>query len=409
MRHYQHLDYGKWFLCDCLESAVRPPALVPVMESFIRRHSSDPPWPQHAEGCDFHKTPAEQSAITRSFALPTAGPLRLIRGFTNDDKSTQPSPPRERCYAMRRDALATLLLSLIEKSRLNVIDGPIPDLGDQYRRLRAAASEFELDDNVGLQSFFCTYSPALPDLFKKLATTLPGRFRHARPHGLFLIVLQGLGAGQLFPVSGDPIPVRGRISIFGERDGHGPDRPAERAARAPYLALCLIGQASSGSPVEVLRAYAHPCVSLRHLMPVDSNLERDTLQELLRLKSWLQDKKQISLSIKKPNFDLDHEVAKDPEEAPRQPCIPDFILTAEGAPGTSKVLVETMGYADEVYRCRKHAIHHLMSALADAPVVQHDFHFPEAHTQHQRDRRFWLDARWLITGPDSSTATTHND
>jgi len=33
VRHYQHLGFGNWFYCDCLESGCHPPALVPVLES----------------------------------------------------------------------------------------------------------------------------------------------------------------------------------------------------------------------------------------------------------------------------------------------------------------------------------------------------------------------------------------
>jgi hypothetical protein len=37
VRAYQHLAAGTWFLCDCLTTSP-PSALVPVLESHIRRH-----------------------------------------------------------------------------------------------------------------------------------------------------------------------------------------------------------------------------------------------------------------------------------------------------------------------------------------------------------------------------------
>jgi hypothetical protein len=67
VRRYQHLGFGNWFLCDCLGPGRHPPALVPVLESFVRRHT-DPPWPRHADECDFRRDPPEQRAITRSYA-----------------------------------------------------------------------------------------------------------------------------------------------------------------------------------------------------------------------------------------------------------------------------------------------------------------------------------------------------
>jgi hypothetical protein len=142
-------------------------------------------------------------------------------------------------------------------------------------------------------------------------------------------------------------------------------------------------------------------------MLVDSNLERHTLDQLMRLRKWLRDKQGIRLEIEKPLFDIAG--LDDPEYPaipPREPCMPDFILRANPGPvgGSATVLVETMGYADDVYRARKVVMHELMSQVAEAPVVLHDFHFPGGQAQDGRDRRFWLDARWTITrhgGPGS--------
>jgi hypothetical protein len=211
-----------------------------------------------------------------------------------------------------------------------------------------------------------------------------------------------MGNGNLVIGPDNTIAVRGRISVFGERDGNGRDTPAERAARAPYLAICLVGRPAAQLPITVLRAYVHPCRSASNLMLVDSNLERHTLDQLMRLRKWLCDKQGIRLNIEKPLFDIAG--ADDPEDPaipPREPCIPDFILRAKPAPagGSATVLVETMGYADDVYRERKVVMHELMTQVAGGPVVLHDFHFPGGQVQEGRDRRFWLDARWTITGP----------
>jgi len=405
VRQHQHLGFGNWFLCDCLESGCRPPALIPVLESYIRRHT-DPPWPQHADGCDFHRDPDEQRAITSSYARPASGPLRLLRGFPSDDDDYGPNPPIPRCYSQRREALATLLMQLIEQAGLNRIpaDGKGPDLGEQYRRLRAAAHAFELAKDLPVAAYLCTYPPALPAFFERIAAAPPARFKRTRPHGIFLAVASGVGHGQLVLGPNDSLSVRGRISVFGERDGHGRDRSADRTVRAPYLVICLVGRPSADRPVAVLRAYAHPCISVSNLMLVDSNLERRTLDELRRLQRWLCANKGVRLEIEKPHFDIAGEdAAAAPATAPREPCIPDFIVRAEGdaARGARTVLVETMGYADEIYRSRKHVMHDLMGQVARAPVVLHDFHFPDDRTQTARDRLFWLQARWTITGTDS--------
>ena len=58
----------------------------------IRRHT-DLPWPQHADGCDFHRDPAEQRAIMRSYSRPRSGPigLRIVRsGLPRAEPMTSP-------------------------------------------------------------------------------------------------------------------------------------------------------------------------------------------------------------------------------------------------------------------------------------------------------------------------------
>ncbi len=63
---------------------------------------------------------------------------------------------------------------------------------------------------------------------------------------------------QIRPLRGDPIPQRGEIAIFGERDGHGQEPAGDRRVGPRYLAVCVMGQAAPGQPVEVLKAYCIP-------------------------------------------------------------------------------------------------------------------------------------------------------
>jgi len=403
VRRYQHLGFGNWILCDCLGPGRRPPALVPVLESFIRRHT-DPPWPLHAEGCDFHRDPSEQRVITRSYARPPAGPLRLLRRLPGDDAVYEPGAPAPRFYSQRREVLGTLLLRLVEKAGLNRVpaDGNAPELGEQYRRLRAAAHTIEFDVDLPVSAYLCTYRPALPALFERIANAPPARFKRTRPHGIILAIVAGVGRRKILFRSGEALPVRGRISVFGEDEGNDPNPPAGRGAHPPYFAICLAGRPSADAPVTILRAHVQPCVSVRQLMLVDSNRERATLAELLSLQSWLRANKGIRLEIEKPHFDILEDDTTNPEPAPREPCIPDFIVRAEGeaARGATTVLIETMSFADEMYRARKMLVHDLMAKATGAPVVLHDFHCPVDSTQSARDRRFWLGVRWAITGPD---------
>ncbi len=445
VRRHQHSGAGRWFLCDCLGDVPRPPALIPVTEAHIRRHT-EAPWPAHDPACDFYRDQAEQRLICGSYTRPASRkPIPLVTRHKGSEH-TKAAVTGRSCDRYR-GRLATLLMLLLEKAGLTRI-GPgqsVPSIADQYRALRTAAREIELEEDVILASFLCTYLPALPELMAKIARTPPERFRRShRPHGLLLTIVVEAVEGQIQPLRGDPIPVLGEIAIFGERDGHGQEPAGDRRARSPYLAACVVGRAAPEGPVEVLKAYLHPCASATYLMPVDSNLERKTLALLLSLQDWLGKRQNVRVTIDKPVFDLGWSSAPAPagivesspseakalltriedlhrasltmlrelgikhrpegDEEARDPCVPDFILWAKADHTIqhSVVIVETMGFGDDVYRNRKHRTHGLMSRiLGEAPVVEHDFCSPAGIVQGQRDRQFWRDARWIVTGPET--------
>ncbi len=414
IRRYQRLGAGCWVLCDCLGAVSRPPALVPVSETHIRRHY-DPPWPAHDPDCDFHRDAAEQRAITRSYVRLPAGKALSLLSRLNEDTGARGPRLTTRSYGRQRGALATLLMQLIENAGLNRIaaTGQVAPVSDQYKVLRAAARGIKIDEGVRLSSFLCTFLPALPEFMVRLDQTSAAQFtKSGRPHGVLITVVADASVGSLRPLHGDPVPVRGEISIFGEREGHSRNSVDERRARSPYLAICVIGRPAANRPVVMLKAYLHPCLSAGHLMPVDSNLERQTFQLLARLRSWLAQKKGIGLAVTKPLFDISARAGRtgvdtDPDEV-REPCIPDFLLEADRVPrgGRSSVVVECMGYADEQYRERKQRTHALMSlATGHSPIVEHDFHFPVDQSQSDRDRRFWLSCRWQITGSNDKNRT----
>ena len=407
IRRYQRVGAGSWFLCDCLGVDDTPPALVPVSEAHIRRHYEEP-WPVHDLDCDFHRDAAEQRAVTRSYVrLPEGKAGSLLARLGVDDRQREPRLT-SRSYGGRRGALATLLMQLIEKAELNRVaaSGVIAPISDQYKALRIASAGIELDEGVKLSSLLCTYIPALPEFMLRIGQIASHRFKKSgRPHGILISVVEDAAAGLLQPLRGEPIAVRGEIGIFGEREGHSRQSADERSARSPYLAIGVVGRSAPDSPIEVLKAYLHPCISAGHLMPVDSNLERHTFRVLTQLQTWLSNKKGIGFAVVKPLFDMAPGSGLDEPasnvDITREPCIPDFMVEASRVPkgGRALLVVETMGYADPQYRTRKQRTHIDMSlATAQSPVIEHDFHFPINQTQAERDRRFWLDCRWQITG-----------
>lgn len=275
-----------------------------------------------------------------------------------------------------------------------------PPVVDQVKAIWTAARAVEIDAGVHLPEFLCTSPAKLGAVLDKITAAPASRFPRSRPHGVLLARVDGAGGGVLRTLGGEAIPVRGRIAMFGERPGTGRETPAERAARAPYLAACVLGRAAPDAAPEVLSAYLHPCVSERHLMLVDSDLERQTLAQLRSVQAWLGKQTLARVSIEKPLFDIWPEDHGKAEADPRPPCLPDFVVRAISEDGAAKAAaIETMGFADTEYRGRKERSHALMSrALDGAPVITHDFHEPAGRSETDRDREFWRAVRWQLAG-----------
>ena len=133
--------------------------------------------------------------------------------------------------------------------------------------------------------------------------------------------MAAIGGGALSFVSGEMVRVRGRLAVFAQ-EADGRDTPSERAARALYLAACVLGRPSSEGEVQVLSAYAHPCAAAAHLMLVDSDLERRTLAQLRSVQTWLAKRKSVAVTIEKPMFDVGAG-----EEAERHLGLPAFRIS----------------------------------------------------------------------------------
>ncbi len=205
-----------------------PLVLVPVAESHVRRHI-EPPWPEHAEWCDFYRQPEEQRAVSVSLC------------------------PR----------LATLLFDSLERAGLtSAAPGRVPTIADQFMAIRKAAEAVEIDAELPLSRFLCVYPPALPEFMERIGRIPEKVLRHAhRPHGLLLGVATGAARGQIVPALGNPIEVAGAISIFpgGEWARCWPPR-ARRRARPLYHGVCRRPSVSGRAGAGAARLSAPMCV-----------------------------------------------------------------------------------------------------------------------------------------------------
>ncbi len=90
-------------------------------------------------------------------------------------------------------------------------------------------------------------------------------------------------------------------------------------------------------------------------VPVDSNLERDAVDDLLEVVRWLAREKKVELELLKPLFSWNETGAR-----------PDFVVSRRGRPADCLV-IETMGSDDPEYRERKTRT---IERLAGFPVFE---------------------------------------
>ncbi len=398
VRRLQSTDRGFWILCDCRPAAAKPPALVPVSETHLRRHVTDN-WPQHAPSCEFYREPAEQVEISASYRPLPKPQVRLLRSF--DVSTAAPLERRESATpANRRPQLARLLVRLLTEGGLQRVEAggfTPPPIPDQLKSIWAAARAISIDRGVRMADAFCMSLAKLPVLMEQIAQAPADRYRFTRPHGLLLIRMKEVLSGRLRTLNGEEFPVVGRLAVFGERPEDEPG-PAEDA-RSPYIALCIVARPTPIDPVQIVSAYVHPCAAMQRVMLVDSDYERQTLAVLLQFQRQMARRHQAAVIIEKSMESIGPET--DASGTPCPPLIPDFIVTARYRDGGARrAVVETMGYADEGYRERKLRLHPEMqrAAGAAAAVIEHDFQLPGHWRQDWRDNRFRR-ALWQGLGP----------
>ncbi|HME24452.1 MAG TPA: hypothetical protein VKI44_24490, partial [Acetobacteraceae bacterium] len=290
-----------------------------MAQHHIRRHEGH--WPAHAEACDFYRDPDEQRVITASYAVRVEREWRLSRPLVGEALHPQLRVQRLSCH-VARPRLARLLMHVVTEAGLQRIgeDAAVPDFPEQVQALWTAAGSVNLDVKASLRHFLCTSVTRMPALIERLEQVRPGRFVNNRPHGILIVRLAGIAEGELFPLAGDPIAVRGRVAVFGEN----PEQCRAAPLQPPYLAACVVARAASDEAVAVLSAYVHPGASRGHMLLIDSDYERQTLAQLRSVQSWLRRRCGVLTTIDKPLFDLRPPASTD--DAPRPPLIPDFLV-----------------------------------------------------------------------------------
>jgi len=156
-----------WFRCDCLGTIETAPLLIPVAETFIRRHAHGP---DHADSCRFEMDPGERERnVQRLREDAPRGGFRLARAITNsdaalvldgsdrgaeDNAATEAGAARRAGHgvvkAYERIRLSQLLCKLLSDAKLQDV-GPTPRRhADQVQAIYEAAGGISLGGDLRL-------------------------------------------------------------------------------------------------------------------------------------------------------------------------------------------------------------------------------------------------------------------
>ncbi|MDO5897901.1 hypothetical protein [Agrobacterium sp. Azo12] len=376
-----------WVGCDCQPSKAISPRLWPVAKKGFRRNLNSK-HTQHSTECEFNQDAVPAKRVRASFQRKTRSEgilkFRLATGFTEKKQDDLPPPSNKINRSTYRPGLARLLCELLTDAGVQEIN-PQDHFPGKARYdtmindIMLAAANFEIAENRYLCDWIAVGLDGLPGLKRRIAAEQPENWAGMRPHGILICNIAEAGDKELMfdSVELDPLPVLGRIAVFGERNAKD---------RAPYLAICLVAKDDyTSSYPEVLRAYVHPCLNWSKWTLVDSKLERETVNRAQRCRFGLSKNKNISVKITKPLFDCNY---RDPSEY-EPVCIPDFLVELLGEKKIPTVVVETMGYTDLRYRNRKKRMREYFERIdvrgsgVNASMVYHDpTAFPDDESAH---------------------------
>lgn len=361
--------HDRWLACGCLGEAAQPPLLSPAYltqaETYYLRRLTGDGRPEHRSDCPFFR---DQAAYRQLLTDVVSRPLERPDGFfsvlkpvpehlsqrpeddADNDRARGPSVPR----------LARLLWGLMDRASTNIIPNAgsarSASISSAFGALRLAAESFQIAPGQRLDRMLFTHPR---DLLSRRAYAELRRVKQQWPEGhepqaFMLLYTREIRGQELHFSEGEPILVSGTVQ-----------RPAgKNVDRGPYLAIVAVGEHPDAKGYLPLRAYGQPVLSGRHFIPVDSNFERHVVRACLAAQRTLADRG-IAATLRKPVFDI---------ETPHGHCRPDVILDiADGATGAvAAIVVEAMGFRDEVYLAAKQRTHPRMAAIGPVVAVTPD-------------------------------------
>ncbi|EOC1315319.1 hypothetical protein ACI09C_004429 [Cronobacter turicensis] len=372
-----------WLQCSC--NAPHCPELTPVHNTefnslYFRNinrdaeHSNICPLKGHkSDGIERTESGARKKAALKKISYASLLPRdsRLAKPAEEpgeDDDEKRPLRSRKRI-----PRLARLLLSLIGDAQLHVLSLPF-DYPAKTSKLKARLNQLQtvLDTTQFMRGHYLseviTLKPWMTDrqidaMMRNLedAQWLAGRERQ-----LWMIFTSEKVTDEaaVFSVQfkGDDHPKEyefkptKRFKINGE---------AGAGRRPPYWVIVRFERNKLTQKVECRDGYAHAMFDPSYPVPVDSELERETLRTINYTAEWVNKKKieGFSMHVEKPVCDQE---VTDPLSNEKGYVLPDFLITAQQEQHPDRIIVvETMGSTDAEYVARKAEQHHLMKQIGE--------------------------------------------
>ena len=299
----------QWIACSCLEHDDSPPLISPAYLSeaetyYLRRLTSRP---HHHRRCTYYLPQAPDRIrekignslfeIDRPKGLFNAHKQAPEKLATQPDETEQDD--RSRGVAIPR--LGKLMWMLLEAAHTNVLREPDyerenpPALKREFARLSKAAERFAIAPGIRLSDHLYFTAKDYDSL------RIHARLREAArkwpdgnaPQAFLLLEANAISGTTVHTGLGD-LEIRNRIQHTGI---------IRAEVQPPFLVLAVVGEHSRKEGYRALRAYAQPVFKGNRFIPVEREIDRELLGELLAFQRRMRGKT-VQVAVKKPLFNF---------------------------------------------------------------------------------------------------------
>lgn len=336
-----------WLQCDCMPDE-QPAFLFPRQTdsgtiTFVRPRP--PRQNSHHASCPFHLEALEQTKEHASGRTDSINDFCLLKPEKQpklEGKNDSKSVGVNKSESIPR--LTRILFNLLDASGINKLDDSFP-WNDPYLPIYRVAStipmwpgsKFMLSEALSAHASIAYYYRLLNRL---KSHSIFGHDR--RKQGYFITLITDFNDYSLTLHGGHTITVVGKVTA------------PNRVPTGPYWAIIHVAEVREGSNYfDAIRASVWPAYSDRLPFVIDSDIERETLRELISWRLYWHQKGEDYKIIKPLDFNTTVK--------------PDFVVCDKES--GAQVVIETMGSNDETYLERKRRMHEAMSKIG--PVIEH--------------------------------------